>query len=457
MTLTSTIINFKNKIKRTLFTTPSHGQGDFIVPDSKKIIGKKYFESDFSEIDGFDNIRDPQNVMREMLCKASEIYDTNATFFLTNGSSSGIIALFLAILNPRDRVLINRNAHISICSALALCAAEPIWIDSEKDEDWGIIRPITAEQVEKAITKNPDAKAFVITSPTYEGMIAPIGDIAQICKKYNILLIVDEAHGALWNFSEKLPSTAIAQGADASVQSLHKTAGAINPAAVLHISKNSKLSPAKVQEALNLITTTSPSYPLIANIEQTVEFLYSDGGSKKIDELLKNIRDFHKQALQFDNVSIYCIGNDITKILIRIEEVSGYALESCLFDKFNIEVELENAKSVMCLTGLGTTKSKIKKLQKAICKIAKNPDIAKQYETEIKDPVYKVPTLACSPYQAFHARSNYIELDKAEGKISKQNHIAYPPGIPFLFAGEIITKEHISYLKENCDKIEVIA
>ena len=126
MSLTSAIKNFRKNIKRTLFTTPSHNQGAFIIPESKKFIGKKYYETDFSEIDGFDNLREPAECIHEMLSKASEIYNTAATFYLINGSSSGLVALFLACLMPRDKVIINRNAHISVCSALALSGTEPI-------------------------------------------------------------------------------------------------------------------------------------------------------------------------------------------------------------------------------------------------------------------------------------------------------------------------------------------
>ena len=160
--------------------------------------------------------------------------------------------------------------------------------------------------------------------------------------------------------------------------------------------------------------------------------------------------------MQYDNASIYCIGNDITKILLKIDDISGYALENCLYNDFNIEVELENSKAVMCLTGIGTTKRKLKKLQNALCKIAATPEMAKKYETEVKEPQYKKPVLACTPYQAFRANFALVDLDNALDKVSKNNHIAYPPGIPFLFAGEIITQEHIEYLKKHCDKIEII-
>ena len=456
MSLTSVIKNFRKHVKRTLFTTPSHNQGSFIVPESRKYIGRKYYRTDFSEIDGFDNLREPLECIKESLSKASEIYNSSETFFLINGSSSGMIALFLACLNPRDKVVINRNAHICVCSALTISGVEPVWMDAKTDDEWGIMLPPAAGDIENTIKKNPGVKAVIITSPTYEGLPADVAEISKVCKEYNVILIVDEAHGALWNFSENFPLTAIDMGADASVQSLHKTAGAINPAALLHLGKESKIVPSKVQEALNLINTSSPSYPLLANIEHTIEFLASPKGGKEIDKLLSNIRNFHKEVLQYDNVSIFCIGNDITKILVKIDDVSGYALENCLYNDFNIEVELENSKSIMCLTGVGTTKGKLKKLQKALCKIAKNPEMAKKYETEVKDPQYEKPVLACTPYQALRANSAPVELNNAVDKISKYNHIAYPPGVPFLFAGEIIKQEHIDYLKQHCEKIEII-
>ena len=456
MRLVSTINYIKKTLKTKFFTTPSHSQGDYVIPSVEKLLGKKYFEMDYSEVDYLDNLKNPQGCIKNSMQKTTEIYDSGVTFYLTNGSSSGIVSLMLSCLGVGDKVVINRNCHSSVFNGLVLSGAFPIWTDVEADEEWDFIKPVTAEQIETAICSTSGIKAVIITNPTYEGMIADVEKIASVCQKYNVILIVDEAHGALWNFSEEFPKTAIQLGADASVQSLHKTAGAINPCAVLHLSKTSKIAPEKIQEALNLINTTSPSYPAMINIELATEFLASKNGNKKIQELLDNIKDFQKQLMECDNLRIYCFQNDITKLLIQIEGLSGRALAELLYNEHKIEVEMASEYSVLCLTGIGTTKDKLNKLSKALIKIAKKAHL---YDLKPKTPtslVYVKPEIACTPRQAFYAKSEEIDIDKAKGRIAKNIQLDYPPGIPILIAGEVIKEQHMEYLQKHCDKIKVI-
>ena len=208
--------------------------------------------------------------------------------------------------------------------------------------------------------KKHSPKAIVITSPSYEGIVPDINAISRICKKYNVYLIVDEAHGALYPFSDNLPQSAIPY-ADFTVQSLHKTAGGINPTALLHT--NSDLDPLN---ALNMINTTSPSYPMLATIEANINYLKSKKGKQNIEFLIEQINEI-KNSLK--NIEFY--GDDPTKILIKKEGMSGYGLSELLFEKFYIEDERTNDKSTLLLTGLGTSKAKLDRLKKVLLKIDK--------------------------------------------------------------------------------------
>ena len=448
------------------------------------MLGGKVFGCDFSEIDGFDNLSTPKGPIKSMQEKTTEIYGSEKTFYLTNGSTSGILALMLAVLKPGDKVLINRNCHSSVYNGLVLTGACPVWIDVEIDSDWDIIKPVNIYGVERGIRENPGLKALIITNPTYEGLTADIEPIAQVCRRFNITLIVDEAHGALWNFCAAFPKTAIECGADASVQSLHKSAGALNPAALLHIAKNSLIQPDKVQQALNLINTTSPSYPVLLDIEVTIDFLSSVDGAKYILQLLKNIAAFHKELLQRENIRVYCYGNDMTKILVQIDGMSGFMLADYLHQEHNLEVEIANDKSVLCLTGIGTTKRKLNKLKNAILKISRKQNLEPIIETglcpatpranekyrtlsdaenEMKDSLkgkntakYLKPILTCTPQRAYYANYAEIKPDQAIGCTAKSMHLTYPPGIPVLIAGEVIQEGHLEYLKQHHDKIKVI-
>lgn len=333
----SIISILKRKNKTTLFTTPSH--------DGKFCIFHKFYQwykSDISEVDAYD----PQKGVNEAEKKAAKIYGTKFTKFLTNGSSSGIIAAVLA--SGGKRILIWENSHPCHKNACKLANAEIIEYTLPLNKEWGVYKAITAEEILNLIeANNPDA--IIITSPSYEGMAANVEKISRICKENNVKLIVDEAHGALYPFSERLPQSAV-KFADFTVQSLHKTAGGINPTALLH---SNGVDPT---EALNMISTTSPSYPMLATIEANINYLNSARGHKAIELLIDNIK----------SLNLPQGGDDITKILLKKEGMSGFELSEVLFNKYAIEDERTNETSTMLLCGIGTGANKLKKLKKAL-------------------------------------------------------------------------------------------
>ena len=339
----SLISLLKKKNRTTLFTTPSH--------DGKLCILHKFYQwyrSDISEVDTLD----PEEALSKAETKATKIYGTKSTHFLTNGSTSGVIAAILACCKRGDKILVWDNSHPCHKNGAKLAGADIIEYQLPYNEEWGIYTAL--ENVEELIKKHLP-KAIVVTSPSYEGIVSDIPEISRICKKYGVFLIVDEAHGALYPFSEDLPESAI-QYADFTIQSLHKTAGGINPTALLHC--NCDLD---VKSALKMITTTSPSYPMLATIEANINYLNSSKGRKKIAELINNIKELKNSC---SNVDYF--GDDITKILIKKESLSGFELSEILFNKFDIEDERTNEKSTMLLCGLGTTKEKLLRLKKAL-------------------------------------------------------------------------------------------
>lgn len=339
----SLIALLRKNNRKTLFTTPSHGQKFFVF---NKL--RNFYKYDISETEAHD----PQTALSLAEKHASKIYGTNYTHFLTNGSTSGIIASVLTCTNKGDKVLIWRNAHPSHLNAVKLAGCEPVFYDLPTIKEWGIPDKTTPD-----ILNLDGIKAVIVTSPTYEGIVSDIKALKNICK--NTYLIVDEAHGALYPFSKKLPQSAV-NIADFTIQSLHKTAGGLNPTALLHV--NCDLDASK---ALSMINTTSPSYPLLASIEANINFLNSKKGRKKIDTLIEEIKSLRSQCptIQFG-------GDDITKILIKKEGLTGYKLSEKLFDEFDIEDEKTNKISTMLLCGIGTDVKKIKKLKHALIKLS---------------------------------------------------------------------------------------
>lgn len=338
---------YRKKNRKVLFTTPSHSQSFFIV---NKL--RNFYKFDISETDAHD----PVSALQAAEVRAAKIYGSTYTKFLTNGSSSGIIAAVLSSVKPGDKVLVWEKAHPCHLNAIRLAGALPVFYKLPFIAQWGIYGKFKPEILNESL-QSDKISALIITSPTYEGIVSDVSLISDICRENRVKLIVDEAHGALYPFSEELPQTSIGI-ADFTVQSLHKTAGGLNPTALLH-SKFIDPTP-----ALNMINTTSPSYPLLMSIEANIRFLNSKGGRKKLDELIRLLKILRSTAL-----GVEFFGDDVTKILIKKEGLTGEELSQILFDEYNIEDERTNTVSTMLLCGIGTSKKKIEKLSKALTKI----------------------------------------------------------------------------------------
>lgn len=340
----SLITLLRRKSRKFLFTTPSHGQKFFIFNKFRN-----FYKKDISETD----THNPQEALLNSQKRAAKIYGTKNTYFLTNGSTSGIIAAVLACTHKGDKVLIWENAHPCHANAVRLAGCEAVYYDLPINNAWGIPDKTLPE-----IIDIKGVKAVIVTSPTYEGIVSDIKALKVICEQNNAYLIIDEAHGALYPFSDKLPESAV-NIADFTIQSLHKTAGGLNPTALLHVNCDIDAS-----NALSMINTTSPSYPLLATIEANINFLNSKNGRKYIDKLITSLEDIKNTV---NNIEFG--GDDITKLLIKKDGMTGYNLSSILFEKYNIEDEKTNDTSTMLLCGIGTSEKQLHYLKKVLSKL----------------------------------------------------------------------------------------
>lgn len=336
-----------SKPKKMMFTTPSHGQKSCIYNPLKEM-----YKIDISENECYD----PVDMLNQSELVAKSIYDTFSTTYLTNGSTSGIIAAVLSCTQVGDKVLIASNSHPCHFNAVKLAGARALTYDLDIDDEWGVPLETRPEVIEYFLSRY-NIRTVIITSPTYEGIISDIEEIKNICARYSAFLIVDEAHGALYPFSDKLPLSAV-NIADFTVQSLHKTAGGLNPTALLHCNCGIDVKP-----ALSMFTTTSPSYPLLASIEANINYLNSREGRKEIDFLINRL----------DKIRMNCpgcdfFGDDPLKLLVKVNDISGFELSEILYNEFDIEDEITNEKSTMLLCGIGTDKKKLDKLESVLSK-----------------------------------------------------------------------------------------
>ena len=338
----------EQKNKKVFFTTPSHGQKKILYTPLEGM-----YKIDISETE----CQNPQEELQRIQLWARSVYQTYSTTFLTNGSTSGIIAAVLSCTGVGDKVLIASDSHPCHFNAVRLAGARALTYNVETDPEWGVQRETKPEIIESYLTKY-DIKTVIITSPTYEGIISDIEEIKSICEKHEAYLIVDEAHGALYPFSDKLPCSAV-NIADFTVQSLHKTAGGLNPTALLHCNCEIDVKP-----ALDMFMTTSPSYPLLASIEENIAYLDSKDGRKEIDNLVTRLDKIRMSArgCQF-------YGDDPTKLIIKVEGLTGPELSQILYEDFDIEDEKTNDKSTMLLCGIGTDNKKLDKLQSVLSRL----------------------------------------------------------------------------------------
>ena len=442
------------------FHIPGHTRGGGTLKEFRNLIGSKALKIDTTdEFDNLGTLNPPTGAIAEAEKLAAEAFGAQRTFFLLNGSTVGNLALAMGITKKGQKIITNRNCHRSLLTGMIISGAEPVWLIPEKLEEWGLWGCVTPEKIENLLKTTQNVGAVWITNPTYEGVVSDIKSISEICKKYNVPLIVDEAHGSLWNFNDSLPTSALKLGADAVVHSLHKTGGSMSQSSMLHIAKNSMLNVEKIERALKLLHTTSPSLILLASLDAARANLTSEKGQKQIERTIKNAKYLRKRIDKMQNIhqlkADFGFKTDITKVFIKIDGLSGKRLESILEIDFNIEVESASDIGALMLINLGNKRSEVKYLADCLEKITKT-DYSDIYHLENKKHMpMLVPQIKYHLRDAFYMEKEIIKKTDAIGRISGEVIAECPPGIAILLPGEIITKEHIPYLTDY-DTIEVI-
>ncbi len=442
------------------FHIPGHTKGKAIFKDFKKLTGEKVLNIDTTdEFDNLGTLHPATGPIKEAQELAAQAFGAKKTFFLLNGSTAGNLALAMALTKKGQKVVVNRNCHRSILTGLIISGAEPIWVCPNRIEDWSVWGNIEASQIEELLKNNDDISMVWITNPTYEGVVSDIKSISEVCKKYGVPLIVDEAHGCLWNFNKHLPETALKLGADAVVHSLHKTGGSMSQSSMLHISKDSCLDCDAVAKALKLLHTTSPSLLLLASLDAARANLQSKSGLKLLDRAVKNAKYLRTRLDAIPNLhqlkGDFGYKTDVTKVFIKIDGLSGKRLESILEIDFGIEVESASDIGVLILCNLGNKHSDFKYLADALEKIATRDYKDIYYLEKRKHMPMLEPKIMMSLRDAFYSEKETVPKEEAVGRISAEVVAECPPGISILLPGELITEEHLPYLRDY-ETLEVV-
>lgn len=435
------------------FHVPGHKQGRG-SSELVKAFGESTVQMDLTCMDDLDNICNPKGVIQEAEILAAALYKADNAFFLVNGTTSGIQAMIMSVCRPGDKIILPRNAHKSAIGGIILSGAYPIYIEPEIDPLMGIAMGITIEKVREVLELHPDAKGLFVINSTYYGITSNLQEIVNTAHSYNVPVLVDEAHGAHFVFHEKLPISAMEAGADLVASSTHKLMGSLTQSSML-LHKGNLVSPEYLKTVLNLTQTTSPSYILLASLDLARREI-AINGREKINQALQLATKAKEELKKIEG--IYVLDRDILdsngkydldpiKLVINVRDLgfSGYEVERILRHKYKIQVELSDLYNIIPMITIGDNAETIDILINALKKIALSRNLQKIVRVSI--PIPHLPEHQVLPKDAFYGESNIMPLAEAEGEISAEMIMAYPPGIPIICPGERITKEIVEYIQ----------
>lgn len=422
---------------------PFHMPGHKRVPQNI-FQGVHPYQIDYTEVDYLDDLHEPTEIYRASMDKMKEFYNTIETFYLVNGSTSGIMASIAFSCNLGDTIIIERNCHKSVYKAVELLGLHPVYIYPNIDKENGIVVNISIDQISQIVDKYPEAKAVLLVSPTYEGMTMDIKAIADITRNKNIPLIIDEAHGAHFSFGEDFPKSAIDLGADIVIQSMHKTMPALTQSALLHVCTK-RIETKKMRECIDYFETTSPSYLLAASIDDAFEFGIQN--KNRFHQYYLELKELKRRLKNLEKLYLVEV-DDPGKIVISTSKtnMTGKQLYDILLRKYHLQMEMAQETYCLAMTSVCDTKEGFQRLSDALLEIDGTLDKCCKEVDFFGEKITNI--FACTPYEAKRYLKKEILLEESVGKINGEYIYLYPPGNPFLVPGEIINALCIQKIKE---------
>lgn len=442
------------------FHVPGHKNGRGI-PELREFLGEHALSLDVNGMRELDFINNPSGVISESQRLFASAFNAQSAHFLVNGTTSGVQAMIMSACEPGSEIIIPRNAHKSTLGGIILSGVFPVYVQPEINKELGIAMGVTVESIRDAIRQHPYAKAVFVINPTYYGYTSDLQSIVDLAHRYNMSVLVDEAHGAHMYFHNDFPLTAMEAGADMSAASVHKTAGSMTQSSVLLV--KSRLIPRdKITEVLSLSYTSSASYLLMCSLDVARKQLATRG-----KEILTKTLELARWARQEINQipGLYAFGNELagtpgcytfdeTKLGINVRSwgYTGYEIEFKLRKEYKIQMELSDLYNTLAVISIGDRYKDVEAL------VASLRDISSQVSTtylENNTIIPECPELIVSPRDAFYSPKKIVPLEKSAGEIAGEMVMAYPPGIPVICMGERITKDIIDYIRalkqEQCE------
>lgn len=411
---------------------------------------------DATELEGLDDLHNPGGVIAAAQEKVAGLFGARCSFFLVNGATAGIQALVAATCAGGRALVLPRNVHRSVLGGLVISGARPVFLEPEVVPGFGFAAGFGLDQLEYALRRNKDTGAVLAVHPNYYGVVGDLAGVAGVCRRYGVPLLVDEAHGTHLRFHPELPEDALALGADAVVQSVHKTGGALTQAAWLHLG-SAKVDWERLADALRLLQTSSPSYILMASLDAARDFL-ARCGREVLDKLLRTARGAAREidalpglgTLGEKHLGTLCAaGYDPTRLVVSVRElgITGYEAARRLAAEHGIYLEMADVFNVVAVLSLGTTKSETDKLVRALAGISRRPPAGGRLVLTAPAPACPPsPPMIITPRRAWLAPRRTVPLEQAAGLVSAEMVAVYPPGMAVIYPGEEITPAVVEYL-----------
>lgn len=438
------------------FDVPGHkrGRGNMELTE---FLGEACMNVDVNSMKPLDNLCHPVSVIRDAERLAAEAFGAANAFFMVGGTTSAVQSMIMYACKSGDKIIMPRNVHRSAINALILTGAVPVYVNPDVNSRLGIALGMSVEQVERAVRENPDAKAIMVNNPTYYGICSDLRKITEIAHAHGMLVLVDEAHGTHFYFGEDFPVTAMAAGADCASVSMHKSGGSLTQSSFLLL--GSRVNADYMRQVINLTQTTSASYLLLSSLDISRKRLALSGREifARTVELaeyaraeINSIGGYYAYSRELINGdSIYDF--DVSKLSIYTLSIglAGIEVYDLLRDEYDIQIEFGDIGNVLAYISVGDRERDIERLISALSEIKRRFG---RSETGLLTQEYISPIVAQTPRKAFYADKVSLPLEEAAGRVCSEFVMCYPPGIPILAPGELITPEIIEYIKYAKEK-----
>lgn len=448
------VLEALEKMKRARlvpFDVPGHkrGRGNVELTD---FLGEKCLSVDVNSMKMLDNLCHPVSVIRDAEMLAAEALGAKHAFFMVGGTTSAVQAMVMTACKRGDKIIIPRNVHRSAINAMILCGAIPVYVNPQMDHTLGISLGMSVADVERAIKENPDAKAVFVNNPTYYGICSDIKSIAKLAHDNGMLLLADEAHGSHLYFSDKLPIAGMHAGADMAAISMHKSGGSLTQSSILLI--GDRVSEGYVHQIINLTQTTSASYLLMVSLDISRRQMVLRGKEiiDRIIDLVQYARDeinaigdyyaYSKELINGDSIFDF----DITKLSVYTRSIglAGIEVYDLLRDEYDIQTEFGDIANLLSYVSVGDRPKDIERLVSALAEIRRN---YRQTGRKMLKAEYISPKVICGPQEAFYGEKEALNIEETSGRVCSEFVMCYPPGIPILAPGEMITPEILDYIR----------